>query len=102
MKFKDGKGTPIQCSSKQKLNTSSSTTAELIGVDDMLLKMLWVPLFLRDQGYKVKNNVLLQDNKSAILLEQNGRQSPGERTRVLNIRFFMVTDHINKGDLSVE
>ena len=68
----------------------------------MLPKMLWVPLFLQDQGYKVKNNILLQDNKSAILLEQKGRQSAGERTQALNIRFFMVTNHINKGDLSVE
>ena len=102
VEVKEGKGTPIQQSSKQKLNTSSSTTAELIGVDDMLPKMIWVPLFLRDQGYKVENNVLLQDNKSAILLEQNGRRSAGERTRALNIRYFMITDHINKGELSVK
>ena len=45
---------------------------------------------------------MLQDNKRAILLEQNGRQSAGERARALNIRFFMVTNHISKGDLSVK
>ena len=43
--------------------------------------------------------MLLQDNKSAILLEQNGRQSAGERTQALNIQYFMITDHINKDEL---
>ena len=46
--------------------------------------------------------MLLQDSKSAILLEQNGRQSAGERTQALNIQYFMVTNHISKGDLSVK
>ena len=59
MKFKAGKGSPIQKSSKQKLNTSSSTTCELVGVDDTLPKILWVPLFLRDQGYIVTSNELI-------------------------------------------
>ena len=102
MKFKGGKGSPMQKSSKQKLNTSSSTTCELVGVDDTLPKILWVPLFLEEQGYKVTENVLMQDNQSAILLEKNGKRSSGERTRALNIRFFLVTDHIEKGDLSVK
>ena len=35
MKFKGGKGSPLQKCSKQKLNTSSSTTCELVGVDDI-------------------------------------------------------------------
>src|SRR5210317_898084 len=49
MKFRGGEGTPIQKSIKQKLNTSSSTTCELVGVDDMLPNILWVPLFLGEQ-----------------------------------------------------
>ena len=102
LKFKGGKGSPLQKCSKQKLNTSSSTTCELVGVDDTLPKVLWVPLFLREQGYEVTNNIVFQDNTSAILLEKNGKRSSGERTRALNIRFFLVTDHIEKGDLTVE
>ena len=82
--------------------TSSSTTAELVGVDDLLPKVLWVPLFLKEQRYEVENNVIFQDNTSAILLEKNGKRSSGERTRALNIRFFLITDHIEKGEVSVE
>ena len=88
-------------STKQKLNTSSSTTSELVGVDQVLPMVMWTPLFLEAQGYKVKNNIVYQDNKSMILLEKNGKRSSGKRTRVLNIRYFMITDQIEKGNLEI-
>ena len=53
------------------------------------------------QGYRVKDNVLFQDNKSAILLEQNGKASSSKRTKHINIRYFFVTDRISRGDISV-
>ena len=37
-----------------------------------------------------------------ILLEQNGKKSSGKRTRALNIRYFFLTDQIEKGNLNVE
>ena len=40
-RFHGGKGCPIQKSRKQKLNTGSSTTCELVGADDALPKILW-------------------------------------------------------------
>jgi hypothetical protein len=45
---------------------------------------------------------LYQDNKSTILLEKNGKRSSGKRTRALNIRYFFLTDQIEKGNVSVE
>ena len=54
------------------------------------------------QGYKINKNILYQDNKSAILLETNGKRSSGKRTRALNIRYFFLTDQVNKGNLSIE
>ena len=101
-KFKGGKGFLIQRSSKQKLNASSSTTSELIGVDDVLPKILWIPLFLKEQGYDVVDNNVYKDNTLAILLEENGRKSAGERTRALNVRYFVITDHVNKGDVKIK
>jgi hypothetical protein len=73
-----GNGAVQTVSRKQKLNTSSSTTAELVGADDMSVMILWTKLFMEEQGYKVKSNVLYQDNKSAILLEKNGKCSSGK------------------------
>ena len=96
-----GKGAIISGSKKQKLNTRSSTESELVGADDFASIMLWAKLFLEAQGYNITNNVLHQDNKSAILLEENGKKSSGKRTRHLNIRYFFLTDQVQKKNLSV-
>jgi hypothetical protein len=97
-----GTGCPISMSRKQKLNTRSSTEAELVAVDDAINIVLWTKLFLEAQGYNVTNNYLYQDNKSAILLEKNGKRSSSKRTRAINIRYFFVTDQSEKGNLEIE
>ena len=48
------------------------------------------------------DTLLYKDNQSAILLEKNGHKSSSKQMRHLNIRYFSITDRINKGDLSVE
>jgi hypothetical protein len=53
------------------------------------------------QGYNVKDNILFQDNKSAILLEKNGKALSGKRTKHINIRYFFITDRIRKSEVSV-
>ena len=97
-----GDGAIILMSKKQKLNTRSSTEAELVGVDDAMNLILWTKLFLKEQGYDITSNVLYQDNKSAILLEKNGKKSSSSRTRAINIRYFFFTDQVKKGNLSLE
>lgn len=87
---------------KQKLNTRSSTEVELVGADDAATMVLWTRLFMLSQGYNVRSNIVYQDNKSAILLETNGKKSSGKRTRALNIRYFFLADQVKKGNLSVE
>jgi len=97
-----GNGAMQAISSKQKLNTGSSTHAELVGASDTTTMILWTRLFLEAQGYTVEKNILYQDNKSAILLETNGRASAGKRSRALNIRYFFLTDQVERGNLSIE
>ena len=63
--------------------------------------MLWTKLFMEAQGYEIKRNIIYQDNKSTILLENNGKKSSSERTRAINIRYFFLTDQIEKGNLEV-
>ena len=87
---------------KQKLNTKSSTTAELVGADDATTMMLWTKLFMEEQGYKIEENVLYQDNKSAILLEKNGRKSMGKQSPSLNVQYFFISDQVNQGNLNVK
>jgi len=97
-----GKGSPITISARQKLNSTSSTTAELIGVSDAIGTVEWVRRFLEAQGMTIGDNMIYQDNQSAILLEKNGRASSGKRTRHLNIRFFYITDRVNDGAVRIE
>ncbi|MGL6132319.1 MAG: Ty1/Copia family ribonuclease HI [Fusobacteriaceae bacterium] len=97
-----GKGFPIVSSTKQKMNTRSSTESELVGVDDMMSYIIWTRYFLTGQDYKVRDNIIFQDNKSAILLERNGKASSGKRTKHINIRYFFITDRISKGEVRVE
>ena len=75
-----GRGFPLVSSTKQKLNTQSLMESELVGVDDMMPIVVWSHYFIMAQGYGVTQNILLQDNKSSILLEKNGRASSGKQT----------------------
>ena len=97
-----GRGAPMSLSRKQKLNTTSSTAAELVADDDLSVYILWTMWFMEAQGYSPIENKLVQDNKSTMQLLNNGRKSAGKRTRALNIRYFFLADLVEKGHLSVE
>ena len=97
-----GKGAVYSVSTRQKLNTKSSTEAELVGVDDVMPMVLWTRQFMEGQGYVIRDNILYQDNQSSILLEKNGQQSSTKRTRHLDIRYFFVTDRVRAGQLTIE
>ena len=81
-----GTGLPISSSTKKKLNTRSSTESDIVGVDEFMLSILWTRNFLNAQDYDVMEKNIFQDNKSAILLEKNGRSSSGNREKHINIR----------------
>jgi hypothetical protein len=85
------------------MNVLSSTEGELVAVDDNAATMiLWTKLFLESQGYEVDKNIVYQDNKSAILLETNGKRSLGKQKQALKIRYFFITHQVEKGDAQIE
>ena len=88
-------------STKQKLNTHSSTEAELVAVSDYLPYHIWMENFLKAQGYPLKKKVLYQDNQSAIKMEQNGRNSCTGNSRHINVRYFFIHDRVKSGNLKV-
>jgi len=81
-----GKGVAYSGSNKQKLNTKSSSEAELVAIDDAMGQVMWTRHFLAEQGQYVPTTTIYQDNKSTILLDENGRASSSKRTRHLNVR----------------
>jgi hypothetical protein len=100
--FTLGKGAISSVSKKQGMNTRSSTEAELVAADEVVGSMIWTKNFLEAQGYPLKENILFQDNQSAMLLETNGRASCGKRSRHLNIRMFFVADQKAKGHIDIK
>ena len=96
-----GKGALYASSKRQKLNTKSSTEAELVGAGDFLPQTIWTSNFLREQGYHVAESKFFQDNQSAMKMERNGRQSAGQRSRHIDIRYFFIKDRIEKGEINL-
>ena len=68
----------------------------------MMPIILWTRQLLLEPGYGIVENLLLQDNKSSILLKKNGKASSGKRTRHINIRYFFITDQVNMKEVSIE
>jgi Reverse transcriptase (RNA-dependent DNA polymerase) len=97
-----GKGVIYGTSTRQKINTKSSTEAELVGVNDLMPQILWTRYFLEAQGYEITESIIHQDNKSTILLAENGKASSGRRTRHINIRYFFVKDRVASGEVKIE
>jgi hypothetical protein len=95
-----GKGAIYCKSSTQKLNTLSSTEAELVAVTEASYQVLWTRNFLSEQGYVMQPATMFQDNQSTIHLIKNG-QSNSERTRHIDIRYFFINNRIKRGDIQV-
>jgi len=58
-----GRGAIACKSTKQKLNTKSSTKAETVGTSDYLPNTIWLKMFMVAQGYTITSNILEQDRE---------------------------------------
>jgi hypothetical protein len=68
---------------------------------EVMPHLLWKQYFLYAQGYISNESIIYQDNKSAILLENNGNASSSKRTCHINIGYYLVTDWIAKKEVSI-
>ena len=96
------KGGVYSTLTRQKLNTKSSTEADLVGADDLMPQVLWTQYFMEAQGYRIDYNFMYQDNQSTIRMENNGRGSSGKRKRHISIKYFFIADRIANKELQVE
>jgi len=80
-----GKGVRYSTSCKQKINTKSSTEAELVAIDDTMGQILWMRHFLAAQGMDMPTTIIYHDNKSMILLVENGTTSNIRCTKHLDV-----------------
>ena len=89
-------------SSKQKMNTRSSTETEFVGTSEALPKSIYRCHFMEGQGYTIKWNVLGKDNESEIKLLKNGRDSCTWNSKHIAIKYFWVTDRVTDEKIIVE
>ena len=53
--------------------------SEIVGADDSFPQCLWYRYFIEVRGYKVEELKFLQDNMSAMIMDNNGKQSSTKR-----------------------
>ncbi len=94
-------GAVISSLNKQKINIRSACKSEQVGVDDAYPTIVWSLYFVQEQGINITNNRLYQDNKSTILLKNNGKMSSSRRMKPIKAYYFFITDNINQGDIVV-
>ena len=97
-----GKGVVYGTSTRQKINTKSSTEAELVGVNDLMPQILLTRYFLEAQGYEVSESIVHQDNKSTILLAENGKASSGGVVPVTSTFDTFFKDRVTSGEVKIE
>jgi len=74
----------------------------LVAVDDAIGQVLWARHFLLAQGMAINMTTIYQDNKSTILLTENGSTSSSKHTKHLYVHYYFDTDKIKKGEVKVE
>jgi uncharacterized protein YcgI (DUF1989 family) len=47
-------------------------------------------------------NIIYRDNQSSMKMETNGKASSGKRTRHFDIKYFYITDLIQRGEVTIE
>ena len=62
------KGPASRKSIRNMINSSSSKELEIIEVDDQMPGVIWTLRFLVGKGFKVIENIVYQDNQSAIFI----------------------------------
>jgi hypothetical protein len=66
------------------------------------LKILWSKLFIEVQGFETKANIVYWENKSSMQSEENGKASTGRHTHHSHIKFFYITNLINRNEIQIE
>ncbi len=94
-----GKGAAISSSNIMKCNTRSSTEMEIISVHDKLPDVIWTRYFVECQGYDIDEYIVFQDNMSSLSLEKNGRVSSSKRTKHIKVKYFLIKDYYDSGEI---
>ena len=89
-----GKGAVISSANRIKLNTTSSTETEIVAIGEKLTKYIWFRCLREALSGFANEDILYQDTKSSMLLENNGIYSAGKGSKHIHIHYYLITDRI--------
>jgi hypothetical protein len=99
-----GHGPIYTSSSKQKVNTKSSTESEVVGLADKSSQVIWsreILGWLNDQKEgDLPAATVYEDNTAAIQMMKRGRGC-SEKTRHIKIQAFFIGDRMANGDINL-
>ena len=101
MRLTMGKGAMINASKKPGLVTTSSTETEVVSNGERFPNFSWFRHFRLAQGDEAKEDVLIQDNQSCMLLHKNHPFSVGKGSKHVNVRYFFVVDKAEKKEVKI-
>ena len=81
---------------KEKYKYQKIAEAEIVGVRDYLPYKIHLVMFLEHQGYPTLNNIVFQDDQSAIRIETNRRNPCTGNSRHIVVRYFFTKYRIEK------
>jgi hypothetical protein len=85
---------------KQKSKADSSTESEMATLSDVVHEVAWSRMFMFCLGYPQKATVVYQDNKSTIMLAENGPTSSG-KSKHFRRKYFGVREMIEHGEVKL-
>ena len=71
-------------------------------MSDYVAFPIWFRYFLEEQGYKIEENIVYQDNQSAMKIEKNGIQSCGQKSQYIKSRYFFIKDRVEMNKIKIE
>ena len=81
----------------EKLNRRRDSRSQRLSTEYHLGKNVF-----RRTGFQVEENILYQDNQSAIKIEENGKRSSGQKTKHMDNRYFWIKDRLNNERIKVK
>ena len=94
----------INVSKKLGVLTTSSTETEIVSTAECLPKCTWFRYFRMAQGEEGREDVLMQDNKSAIVLQKNYPYSTqkGSKHSIHDVRYFFAMDKLHNKEIQIK
>ena len=96
-----GTGAMINVPKKLGVNTVSLTETKIVSTGERFPKRTWLRYFRGAQGSPLKEDILMQDNQSCILLQKNYPYSNGKGSKHIHVRYFFVVDKIKNKEVKI-